>query len=242
MEITKRLILLVFGLCLYPVAHAQFDSAFYARSIKKAIQSYKSGAGNNDLLYQGTEYADHSHGIIGHPFYDSGHYTYGSIVYNGAFHPDVQMKYDLVRDEVVIKYPGTENPMRLISEKITRFTLAGHQFIRVSPVRSGVATGFYESVYDKDGFAVFIKRQKLVKVPASTEKSPYFLALDFYYLQIGDTYYLISGKKDLLDAFKDQKTEMRKHIKKSGISFKKDKATFIKDAMVKYQSLKQAGE
>ncbi len=233
----KRLTILSIGILLCILSVAQTDSAFYSRSLQNALYSYKKSAGSNDLLYQGSEYSNYSHGINGHPFYNTDDFKKGSLFYNGAFHEEVDMLYDLVNDELVIKYLDTDNPMRLVSEKITHFALTGHHFVRINS--GNIAPGFYELVFEQGNSALLVKWQEVLKTQANIEKQPFFLKSELFYVHVNNVYHLIKNKKDLVTAFADQKPEMRKFINKNDISFKHEKARFIQSTLIKYQSLKK---
>jgi hypothetical protein len=218
---------------------AQADSSIYDRAVAAAVSEYKRSAGNNDLLFIGTEYSNYSHGINGHPFLNTDSFRLGSVMYNGAMYYNVPMLYDILRDELVIKYLNTNNPMKLVSEKIRSFDLDGRHFVRVDLPAPGPASGFYELVFEKGNTSLLVKHNKEIKVPANTERPSYFLYWDLHFIRIGDKFFAANNREDIPLAFGDQKANMKKLLKTINTSFKKGREQYIREAIILYQSLKK---
>src|SRR4249919_2074816 len=76
------------------------DSAFYSLAIQQAVAVYSKGMGEAANLYNGKEYIYSSHGVKGHPFFESDQPQKGTIEFNRTIYPEILFSYDLVQDKV----------------------------------------------------------------------------------------------------------------------------------------------
>jgi len=200
----------------YP--QGSFDSSF-----AKAVAVYENAAGVNSHLYVGSEYVDYDHRIQGNPFFGSLYFADGSVVYDGIAYAHVEMFYDILHDDVVIKnYNGL--PLIPAKEKISSFKYAGHRFVRLvtDSSEAGITTGFYDVLFDGD-VKLYARRKKEIVEKINLQYSEsYFAVKDEYFIFKNDTYYPADGKRSVLYAMKDRRSEAKKFMHQNKMKFKKN--------------------
>lgn len=210
--------------------HAQTtvsDSVFIQQMRDSAISLYSKALGQNTLLFNGREYAASYSRSVGHRYFASEHPQKGYILYSNTLYPHSAISYDLTTDEVFIR-TSENRSIKLLSEKITYFSLGDDVFVRVvqqPDKKSGPPTGFYEVLYNGD-ITVLAKRRKQLE-PAFNLEDPYrFVQYDRYFTKMKDTYREIDSEGSLIGLFSN-KAEARKYMRSQGLSFKKNREDAI---------------
>jgi hypothetical protein len=232
MKSFKSLLLLFINLVLSSFLFAQqsFDSAF-----TQAASVYNNTMRENIHLYNGIEYIDYDHRITGDPFFEDSYLTKGSIIYDGIFYDNLQLFYDVLRDNVVIKNYNNA-PLLLINEKVAAFSLLGHKFINIetdSTISQNNALGFCD-VLSEGYLKLLAKRKKVVVEKSSVQYSEsVYTEKDAYYILKDEILYPVSDEKTVLALMKDKKSEVQKFLHQNKIKFRKNpEAAMIK--MVDY--------
>ncbi len=191
------------------------DSSTYA----KAIGFYKTMIGDVSSLYTGRQYSGYDFRIVGHQYLDVKESMMGSLLYDNILYNNIEMQYELVKDDLLITYP--ENGFRIIVKKkeIQWFKVQDRLFVNLE---TNNLDGIYELV-EIGAFEVLLKRTKIVKEEIQdltlTRK---FVQKNRYYIKKSEDVYPVTSKKRLLNYFKDEKKGIRKMLKKHGLKYKKD--------------------
>lgn len=174
------------------------------------------------------EYVD----IQGHPFLFE-NWTKGIVKFvNGTSVSDLDLKYDLVKDELYFKDPKTEQVM-IFSEKISEFKLnnpvKSTDFFYFkngfTPLDANTAKSFYQLLMD--GTAQLIKRY----TKEIFEERPYNSATTIRSFKDAELYYVVKNnqlikikkdKKQVLAAFADRSAELEAFIKSNGLNLKNE--------------------
>ncbi|UOQ98634.1 hypothetical protein MUN81_03870 [Hymenobacter sp. 5317J-9] len=217
-------------LLLLPKAHAQAqsvalpDSGQATASLPVAFyRHYAADVGFETRLYNGPEYAHYVSGnISGHQFFGSADSQTGSVYYRGVLYPGVELRYDLMRDQVVIKAPSNDYYLQLVSENLARFTIDTHSFVRVvvaAGEEAPLKTGFYEVLVDGRARLLAARRKSIQQHSTNTglqgemeEKVTYFIHKDGHYYKAGSA-------NSVLGIFPEQKAALRKYLKAQQLNF-----------------------
>ena len=218
------------------------DSSSAQLSTSNAIAFYDKYIGEGSHLFNGSEHAPYDFRIKGDPYFVSNLFQPGYISYDSVFFRQVNMAYDIVRDEVTTNRFGINFRMKLVSEKIAYFSLFNHFFVRIvedSANKSLITTGFYDRLYDGK-IKLFVKRQKKIKETVTADEGDklWFEENDLYFIYKNLKYYSIKSKKDLFDFFKDRKKDLRIYLRKNKIKFKNDPEITILKSIEYYDQLK----
>jgi hypothetical protein len=150
----------------------------------------------------------------GHPFFLTNEPVSGTIFMQGQEFSHSFIRYDIFNDILQI-YHFTESGPQIIDlnkNKIDAFSIEGHYFINI-PIK-----GFYEVKY-KGPVSLLSRYEKEYIDYASGSRGGWEDHLTMY-LSSPDGWFRIKGRKSLLNAFGEDHEEMKKYIRKSGISVK----------------------
>ena len=240
--------LFIFNLFFASLAFGQSesqDSSDYQSSINHAIGLYYKAIGENAHLYNGSEYLQY---IVYNPAKDRNPYFQnifmqnGTLMYDGTVYHDIPMTYDLYKDVLISFRYNWNYRIRLITDKVGFFDLAGHHFVLVkedSTANLPDGKGFYEKLYDGKSLTVLAKRKrKREERLYSAEFTTYFFENDHYYIWKDGNYFPVNSKSAVLDVFRDKKKDIRKYLRKNNISFKPSPENGIVSAAAYYDQLK----
>ena len=220
------------------------DSAVFAESIHKAVSIYHQSLTPETGLYNGLEYVAFSYTIKnGNPFWMSSKFNTGSVTYDGVFYENVSLLYDLVKRVVIVNQPLYYYNVQLISEKVSSFSLLGHNFIRLeedSAGKSPIRTGFYDVLYQNR--ISLLKRTDRKINEELTASEGIIRTIDEsinYFIQQNNQFYYVNSKGELLDILKNRKKELSQFIKKNKLNFRKDKENSLIKTIAYYNEISQ---
>lgn len=187
------------------------------------VQLYNTDRRSTLPIYNGRQFSGYSPQIEGFPYSFSNDWQTGSVLYDGIWYHDLPIMYDAYQDQVVAKSPNGF-PFVIISEKIERFILAGHEFVRIT---SGLPTGFYHLVVEGP-VTMYVKRIKQLdeKISGLTVERK-FIPEELYFLKKGETVQRIRRQGDLFDVLKDRKQDIQQFMRKEDLKFKNNTENVI---------------
>lgn len=236
----KHLFIICFaGACLTGTAQNNYADTSTRAIVANAGTTYNNLTESQSRLYNGIVHESYPYQIKGHAYYISPELAVGSITYDELAYANVPLLYDLYKDQVIVRHYNGFSVIGLVSEKVDSFSLHNHHFIRLkadSIHGSVIATGFYDQVY-KGNVSMLVKRWKIINEITKDQVEKEFASRNNYYIVKGSTYYPIKKYKDLSAIFKDKAKEIKQHLKKSGIKFRKERENAILEATVYYDSL-----
>ncbi len=159
----------------------------------------------------------------GHPFFLTKEPVAGTIFIHGQEFMHSFIRYDIYNDILQI-YHFTESGPQIIDlnkNRIDAFSIKGHYFNNLTASNNpglSIPQGFYEVKYKGPVF-LLLRHEKVYLDYASGSRGGYedhFLR----YLSTPDGWFRIGSRKSLLNAFGEDKEEIKKFLRKSGISIK----------------------
>ena len=224
---------------------ASADSSALPSQVQAAIKQYHQVMGGQGHIYAGGEYVEGQFRSKGHPYLLSKEWEEASIRYDGLLYEKVPLLYDLVMDGLLISHfdeDGIFMKVKIDQEKVSAFTLAGRNFVRLRPdsvLGSPLSPGLYQLLYDGD-VQVLAKRQKRKReaiVDQVVEIS--FEDKDRYFIRKGNKYYPVKNKASVLRVFGDHKKELARKLRQSGILFGQDPEAALLLLAQSYDALKE---
>jgi hypothetical protein len=233
MPYTVPLLILCFAfyqLCVPTPCYSQTinpDTSFLALSRKKSIELYTRATQNQSKLYNGSDYIIYQPKDEEHPYFEVDDWTYGSIVYDGDLYENVALMYDINIDKVITEH-NRGNSIKLLDEKIQRFSILNHTFVRLNGDDSTkISAGFYDQLYG-GASKVIAKHVKTYQESLDQgEIIPRFEESTQYYIIKNDVYFPVKSKGSVLKVFDDRKQEIKDFVKKNRISFKANREEAI---------------
>jgi len=203
---------------------------------KKLYKWFDAAIGEENIgLIDGVEYRELYHSKDDdHKFYASSSYQIGNISYNGQQYFDVEMKYDLHDDEVIIKIPTqtiTYN-IQLLKENIDSFSINGAEFIPINNL-TNYGNGFYEVIFKSEHLSFYKKNIKTSNKYYSDRSIYYrFKNKDEYLLYFNNEYHKITkSKKSLIKLMPELKKDINSFYKSENELLKINYGLFMKKLM-----------
>lgn len=147
-----------------------------------------------------------------HKFYLSAKFIKGDIVYDGQPFYDIEMKYDLFEDQIIINLPTQAgySLFQLIKDHIESFNIEGTTFIKLADNEvnnsTNTITGFYEISLQSPNLILYNKHLKIrIKFLDNKVVFSEFKNKNEYYIYYQNSYFLIKRKSDLTKIFPLQK-------------------------------------
>ncbi|MFD3000590.1 hypothetical protein ACFS7Z_09480 [Pontibacter toksunensis] len=237
---------IAFQLCFFSTSTtqaqgSQADTAFLQSAIQHTLATYQEAVGVQTHLYNGTEYLDYSKPHLeGDQFFKSKAVARGDIFYDGTWHVQVPLLYDLVTDEVITPHNSSGLMMKLISAKIDTFQLHGHTYVRQKADSTGQALlqpGFYDLMHNND-IQFLVKRSKSIQERAEQGgMEGEFKPASKFYIRKNGSFHQVSSRRSLYKVFKDKKKQLQKYASSNRLKFRKNKEEAILALAKHYDSL-----
>ncbi len=188
-------------------------------------------------LYNGRQFYGYSLSIEGSAFYQSTEWKTGSVFYDGNLYHNVEMMYDLYRDELIVKHP-VGIPLLLFRERVKEFTLAGQTFeyLESDPTHV-ISNGFYHRIA-KGRAVVYVKRKKNLEEKINgLQVDRKFVSSDHFYVMIDGKYHPVKKQQELLSLFKDKRAEIYQFKDRMNMKYKTNPEQFILTLVNYYNQL-----
>jgi len=205
----------------------------------------KIGIGNSQL-YNGYSYVQKFRTLKGNnEFYLNLDFLNSEIIYNDEVFYDVDLKYDVFHDEVIVRLPNgySFNYIRLVKEKVKNFTVNNIQFLFFSKNDlkkiPEIKSGFYEVLFQKDDLSLFIKHtknrfEKLDRDYLYNE----FKEHESYFILNNEQWYVLKSKNDVTNIFVDHRNEVKSFYRKNRRLKKDNYHEFLKRLISYMNNLK----
>jgi hypothetical protein len=201
------------------------DSVFLAKLVQLQNAKFQAYVNTNAPIYNGTSYIKYWNKVIGHPYFKTDQFQNADINYQNFSYRDIPLKYDLVKNQLVILNASKEFEMALINDHIADFTINNHFFIKInndSTHSYNPGPGFYELVYLGNS-PVIVKYTKRVEASLKAEENTSsFAAYTKYFAFANHEYHEINSSADFLSLHKDQRGLLKKYLRKEKLNFSKD--------------------
>ncbi|UJH66641.1 hypothetical protein [Allomuricauda sp. SCSIO 65647] len=174
----------------------------------------------NTALYNGIGYVE-KYKVINkyHKFFESTDFLLGDMVYDGQYYPNLEMKYDLDEDLVVLHLKNGLRKVLLqpIKKKVEKFTIDGHRFVNIADgtAKTYDISGFYEVLFEKSDLMLLERHQKK-RFKREGKNSVYyeFKSRNQYYLFYNNEYFTIRKRKDFIRIFPKLQKQIQTYSKK----------------------------
>ena len=237
-------ILLLFSL----TGYCQFyydDSTLVSGSSKYLVNFYNKTRHDFNRLYNGPFH--YSYPIIkqGSPYFSGEAWQKGSVTYEDIIYDNVLMKYDLVKDQLIVMVEEKGHmPLELFSPRIKGFSYNDLKFIyipRNSPL--SLKEGFYEQLSIGKIIAL-CKTENTLEEFIVDYKIEWRISQKKRYFIIDNNHsHTINRQRDLMEALKNHRQQINNYLKERKLKFKKNKEQVIAAATELYNKLeKQSNE
>jgi len=235
-------IILVFSL----IGNSQFyydDSALVSGSSKYLENFYNKTRHDFNVLYNGPFH--YAYPVIkqGSPYFSGEAWQKGSVTYEDIIYDNVLMKYDLVKDQLIVMVEEKGHlPLELFSPRIKEFSYKDLKFIyipRNSPL--SLKEGFYHQL-SKGKITALCKTENTMEQIIVDDKIEWKVNQRKKYFIIDNNHSrTINRQRDLMEAVKNHRQQISNYLKERKLKFKKNKEQVITAATDLYNKLEKQG-
>lgn len=191
------------------ITHAQEHTEF--------LKWFDSQIGvENTRLLNGTAYVDRHRTINNKNKLFGGTAGMGSVLYDGYWFPDLQMRYNIFDDLLIVQLEIGQGLkiVQLVREKVDRFTLNNKNFYNIPANRSNARVqGFHEILFEQ-GSIMLLKKHALNIFEKRDRQVTYFEfePVDGHFaFSYRDNIYLIGSRNELEKIFPQHREEIQSY-------------------------------
>lgn len=203
------------------------------------VVAYYEALGEQSPLYNGREYVDYAPFIkIGHPFYEKAEFTTAKVHFEDMIFEDARLMYDIHKDKLIQLHFNNVFKIDLPVEKISEFWMYDHHFIRLyADSTKVIEEGYYDKMYE-GRTSFFIRRRKLIREDRTANDIIRVIdQKDLYFIRKGNSFHGVRTFNSLLSALSDKQGQVKQHLKKRGLKFRKGREAAILAAVREYDRL-----
>lgn len=201
------------------------DPALYAK--------FDNNVGKKNLgLYNGTVHlntlrsADNSN-----RYYPADQYNNGNIVYDGQPYANIPLKYDLLKDIIIVKTADEKGNLgiNLITEKTEMFTINGKKFVNINFMGKALKfQGFYEQDVLTNQLVFYTKYRKAnIEVLRNDGVFYKYETSNDFVFEYQNRYHPINSKADAMRAFPQLEKEVQDFFNRNTALERSDKKLFF---------------
>jgi hypothetical protein len=225
-----RLLVALFLIFLSSELNAQatvLDQDLLIKSVDHQNTKFQEFVNTSAPLYNGSAYIKYWNKVIGHPYFNSDQFKSADIKYQNFIYRDIPLKYDLMKNQLVILNATKEFEMAIINNYVSEFKINNHSFIKINSDSVHVynpGQGFYELLYNGNS-SVLAKYYKRVEASLKAEdNTSSFIEYDKYFVFANNEYHEVERISDYFSLHKDQKGQLKKYLRKEKLNYAKDPA------------------
>jgi len=196
------------------------DSSFVAEARKNSITRYAESIGGQSHLYNGSAYSEYVSQREEHPYFID-EWIDGSVTYDGEFHDNVPILYDLSLDHIIIDNPFSIKKVMLVNDKVAAFTIQDHRFVHL--MDTPLPAGHYELAYDGKIKVYARYRKTLQSRVVDYSIFNEFQEKSLYYIYKDGKFIAVKGKRSVVKVLESKKRELKKFIRDNGLAFGADR-------------------
>lgn len=216
------------------------DSTIAKTAYNNAVSLYHKYTDKQARLYNGWLHLGYSHKIEGTAYYPDNLWHRGSLIYDGIYFADVNMMYDVYKDELIVQH-FHRLMMTIHGEKVKEFSYDNNKFIRVtrdSARNIPLSTGFYQELYSGK-LKLLAKRQVLLEETITDVLEQKFIPKNFYYLYRNNTWHTVKSYRDLMAVLKERSKDIRLHLKKNKVKYRRERERALIMAVQHFDAITQ---
>ena len=209
--------------------------------IDGSIREYMQIVKDKSTLYYGIEQKGYLRSIH-HPYFVSAEYVKARLSYRQIIYPEVSLRLDLNRNELVILSPEGQNIV-LFPENVDYAELYGRNviFFRADSMPGCPSSGYYFVLHS--GKCTVMEKQSCTtkKKENMSGDIEYSFPLSInYYLYKDGIYHKIKNKKSLLNVLKPYKKELRRFISSNRLQFRRNAVELLTWTVNEYEKLSES--
>jgi len=190
-------------------------------------------------LFYGTLQEPYEFISANHPYFKDSRYAKGELSYGGAFYPNVLLRWDINRDELIAFTPDNYHVV-LSPDKSEEVLLHGHHliYLKKDSLINSPPPGYYILLYAGECTALAKPSAVLQKRSYQYRIENFYSITTKYYVIKEGTYFPVKNKNALLNTLGDYHRELNRLTRTNRLSFRRDPETMLVEVMKEYEKLK----
>lgn len=227
----NTLTLVIFSIGFLSLSFSQENQKCEHYKVFDAIFMYE-----NHSVFNGLEYIDRFPEVLktittNNKFFKSYTFKKGKLTYDGQEYCDIEMKYDLLNDYLLIPYFNAKaNIISLNPTMVKEFELLESKFVRLenNPVlKPFYGNGFFEILHKDDTSKLYTKHRKGKISKIKRNKVVYaFKIITDYFIEHDKQFYKLNTKRHLISIFPSKETAITSYYKNNRLLLKNNKSKF----------------
>lgn len=213
------------------------QDATLRQTLDRSAAAYLQTVNDESVLYYGNQQEDLPR-ATNHPFLHDAQYAKARLSYLGVVYPDVNLRLDLRRHELVILSPLARHVV-LFPDNVDEAELHGRRVIYQSGVLPGSLSKGYYYLLHAGNCQVLEKQTASLnrKDNSANVLEEYYIISTRFFLYKDGAYQTIWNKRGLLKALQPYKKELKRFISANHLSFRKHQGEFLVRTVVEYERL-----
>lgn len=202
---------------------------------------YMKVASTHTAIFSGKQQQPMVQVLLNHQYFKKAAYVSGKLSYNGIVYPNVALRWDLYRDELVLLSPANYN-IALTSENMDFAEMYGYHIVYLHPdsLNGCPPAGNYIRLYSGNDYLLLEKLTNdlfIMGKNAQREYQYYFVLSTNFYLQKNGVYYKITNRKALLKSLGTHRKELRRFIRANNLHYRVDDEKMVLETVKKHEKL-----
>lgn len=213
------------------------DSVLIESSVEFAKQIYHTQRAEGSAILNGVFHEGYASSIEGYAYFHSSDWQQGTVVYDHILYENVVMKYDLVKDQLIVSprdFKGLN--ISLYSPRVEQFSFSDFNFIWLngSGQQSFSTGGFYQVLISGDITMLARRSKEITEITGGLTVLRKFKEKANYYLLKDGLVTLVESMSDLLSVVKDRKKEIQQFLSGKKLKHKRSPQQTILESIKFY--------
>ncbi|MFY0602093.1 MAG: hypothetical protein JXR03_20630 [Cyclobacteriaceae bacterium] len=182
----------------------------------------------NTVLQTGGLHKTERKASVSHPYFKVISWVDGNLKYRNQEFSQVPLIYDINKDILITKNTldirFTSEPLELIKNHVSSFTLSGAVFEFFDEDIGGLGEGFFEVMYRGENLELLAKRIKIVTINGSG--SSVYEEAPRYFIRINGEIRKVQRRSNIIREFPEHKKEIRTFARKNRIQIIKPETDY----------------
>jgi len=235
-----KICLLLSAMGIAQVSFGQLDDNAAYAAFDKTIQTKNAAYNNGKIHFNRFQSADKTH-----RYYKSSDFVIGDLIFDGQRYTGLFLKYDVLADELVVKFDGEGNKMGFspVKKRVDVFYIGGVKFVNLDLTRyPNFTSGFYEEAVI-GSVSLYVKHRKNQITSLNAEKVLYTYVDDFrYFIKHENEFYPIETRRDVITAFPSLEPQITDFFDNNTALEKADRQQFMKKLVFRLGELFNTAE
>jgi len=198
---------------------------------------YMNAVSNHAALFSGNRQQPFTLHTLNHRYFKDEDFVSGRLCYGDVFYPEVWLRWDLYRDELMVLSP-VNYIIVLKSEHVDFAEIHGYRIFYLHPdgLRGCPPAGNYILLHSGNHLLIEKITNELNQKDNNSSEY-YFILSKRFFLQKDGVYHKIKNRRTLLKALETHRKELKHFIRDNRFEYKRDAETMALEVVKEHEKL-----